>query len=248
MPVPLIVIGGVILFFLLLLSVRIRVSIVLKDRVCLTLYLLCFKIRIFPREKKVRWRRFSQKKADELAAKKAKKEALKAAKKAAKRAKKEKEKHLFAEGKKEKATLLEKIILVRGLAAALIRKTNKKLRLVAARLHIRVATGDAAKTAVLYGAVCGALAHLLAGLDRVTKLEAAEPDVSVTADYLSEKSAADVQLDFMVRVFGATVILISVALAYLRTKQQLKIRKKQKQKAAARAERDKNAQKGTRHG
>ena len=248
MPIPLIVIGGVLLFFLLLFALRIRISIVLHDHVRVTLRILCLRIRVFPREKKVKWRRFSQKKAEKLAAKKAKKEALRAARKAAKKAKKEKNKHLFAEGKKEKMTLVEKLILVRGLAAALIRKTRRKLRLHAARLHVRVATGDAAKTAVLYGVVCQTLSYLLAGLDRVTRLKAAEPDVSVTADYLAEKPSADIKLDFSLRIWGALVILLSAALAYLRTKQEIKLRKKQKEKAARKAERAKAAQKGNRHG
>lgn len=248
MPIPLIVIGGVLLFFLLLFALRIRVIIVLRDHVGVTLRILCLRIRIFPRDKKVKWKHFSQKKAEKLAAKKAQKEAQRAAKKAAKKAKKEKNKHLFAEGKKEKMTLTEKLILVRGLTAAVIRKTGRKLRLHAARLHVRVATGDAAKTAVLYGAVCQTLSYLLAGLDRVTRLKAAEPDVSVTADYLAEKPSADIKLEFSIRVWGAVAILLSAALAFLRTKQEIKTRKKQKQRAAHRAERARTAQKGNRHG
>ena len=141
-------------------------------------------------------------------------------------------------------------MLVRGIASALIRKTQKKLRLVAARLHINVATGDAAKTAVLYGLVCQSLAYLLAALDRVTKLRAAEPDVAVTADYLAEKPSVDVKLVFSVRVAGVISLLISTALSYLRQRQQIKStrKKKQKQKTAAKAERATVAQTGTHHG
>lgn len=248
MPIPLIVIGGVLLFFLLLLALRIRISVVLQDQVSVTLGIPCLRIRIFPRKNKVKWKHFSQKKAERLAAKKAKKNALKAAKKAAKKAKKEQKKHLFAEGKQEKMTLTEKLILVRGLTAAVIRKTNRKLRLHAARLHIRVATGDAAKTAVLYGAVCQTLSYLLAALDRVTRLKATEPDVSVTADYLADKPSADIKLEFSIRLWNVITILLSATLAYLRAKQELKTRKKQKQKTARRAERAKSAQKGYRHG
>ena len=133
---------------------------------------------------------------------------------------------------------------MRALAAALVRKTGKHLRLRAARLHLRVATGDAAKTAILYGAVCQTLSYLLALLDHVTRLKAAEPDVAVTADYLSEKSEADVHLIFSLRLIGALAILFSIAFAFLRTKSEQNAARKQKEKSAAKAARAK-AQKGT---
>ena len=141
----------------------------------------------------------------------------------------------------------EKIALVRALAAVLVRKTGKHLRLQAAALHIRVATGDAARTAILYGAVCQSLAYLLALLDRVTRLRATEPDVSVESDYLSEKSSADVHLVFSIRIIGALAILFPVAFAFLRTKGEQSAARKQKEKKAARAARAK-AQKGANHG
>ena len=216
MPTPLIVIGAICLFFALLLSLRLRVTVALRDEVTLTLSVLFLRIRLFPRKKKkLRWRNYSPRRAEKIAARKAKK----AAKKAAKKEKKKQEKHAIAEKKpKEKATLTEKLMLVRALAAAVFRKTGKHLKLKAARLHIRVATGDAATTAILYGAVSGVLSSLLALLDRVTALRAKPPQVAVYADYLAEKPSADVKLVFSLRVWGALAILFSAALAYLRTK------------------------------
>ncbi|MBQ8356444.1 MAG: DUF2953 domain-containing protein [Clostridia bacterium] len=246
MPIPLIVIGGCILFLILLLSLRVRFCIVLRDEVELSLGILCFKIHLFPRKKKIKWKHYSPEKAARIEAKKAKKAAKKEAKRAEKKAKKQKEKQLPPE-KKKKSTLADKLRLVRVLAAALIKKTNKHLRLHAARLHLRVATGDAAKTAVLYGVVCQSLSYLLALLDKVTKLKAAEPDVSVYADYLSEKSSADVRLIFSVRLGGVFAIAFSVAFAFIGAKFQQKNKKKPNEKSAASAARAK-AQKGHRHG
>lgn len=252
MPIPLIVIGGVLVFFLCLLTLRVRVSIVLGDEVSLSLKILCFKIRLFPRNKKVKWKHYTPERAAKIAAQKARKQALKEAKRAAKKAKKKAEKHLLAEkGEKKKTSLAEKIRLVRVLAAALIRKTNKHLRLKAARLHLRVATGDAASTAILYGAVCQSLAYLLALLDRVTKLKAAEPDVSVTADYLSEKSSADVKLIFSLSLWGAFATVFSIAFAFIHTKLHQKSQKKKKdnqKKSAASAACVRSTQKGAHHG
>lgn len=227
MPTPLIVIGAILLFFALLLLLRIRISIILRDEVVLSLSILCFRVRLFPRKKKkIKWRRYSPKRAARIAAKKEKK----AARKAAKKAKKATAKHIATtERPQEKMTLAEKLVLVRALAATLFRKTGKHLKLRAARLHIRVATGDAASTAILYGAVSGVLASLLALLSRITALRAREPQVAVIADYLSEKPSADVKLIFSIRVWGALATLLAVAISYLRAKVAQKNARKRKQ-------------------
>ena len=224
MPVPLIVIGAILLFFALLLCLRVRFIITLRESVSLTLCVLFLRIRLFPKKKKkLKWRNYSPRRAQKTAARRARKEARRAAKKA----KKKQEKHLLAEKEPHKAaTLTEKLVLVRALAATLFRKTGRHLKLTAARLHIRVATGDAASTAILYGAVSGVLASLLALLDRITALRAAPPQVSVTADYLAEKPSADVRLVLSMRVWGALATLFSVAISYLRTKSAQKAAKK----------------------
>ena len=251
MPTPLIVIGAVLLFFVLLFSLRIRITVAYREEVSLTLGFLCFRLRLLPRKKGVKWRRYSPKKAERIARKKQEKEARKAAKKekkkAAKKAKKAAEKALPPEKKKRKATVAENIGLVRALVAALFRKTRKHLRLHAARLHLRVATGDAATTAVLYGVVCQSLSYLLALLDRITKLKAAPPSVSVCADYLAEKTHADIQITLSLRLWGALAAACSVAFAFIKTKQDQKHTRKIKGKSTAKAARAK-AQKGTHHG
>ena len=158
----------------------------------------------------------------------AKKQARKAAKKATKKKKRQSQHKGGEQGSAPKRTLREKIRLVRALAAVLIRSTHKHLRLHAARLHVRVATGDAATTAVTYGAVSASLAYLLAGLDKVTRLKAQPPDVAVTADFLGERSLADIKIVFSLRVWGAIVTGISLCISYLRNKRGLKLARRAK--------------------
>ncbi|MBE6703107.1 MAG: DUF2953 domain-containing protein [Ruminococcaceae bacterium] len=254
MNIPLIVIGVILLLFLLLLTLRIKITVAFKEDVSLTAGMLGLKIRLFPRKKKVKWRNYSPKKAAKIAARQAQKAEKKAAKKAAKKAKRDAEKALPPEQRKKKATLPEKVRLVRALVAAVFRKTGKHLHLRTARLHIRVASTDAAKTAILYGLVCQSLSYLLAILDRMTKLSSNNSDVTVTADYLSEKSSAEVKLVFSLRLFGALMIGIGAALAFLRDKFERKNKNKSnnsntnKKKSAPKAARTVATQKGNRHG
>ena len=191
-PTPLLIIGAILLFLLILLFLPVRLTVSYRERVALHLGVLFLSFRLYPRRKK-------PKKQPRIAKKH---------KKAPKRAKKSQKAAAAAEPK-PKPTLEENLQLVRTLSAAVLRKTGKHLRLRTARLHVSVATDDAAKTAVLYGAVSGAVALLLEGLSHVTRLRSAKESVLVRADYLSERSAADVRLVFSLNLYGALCIAVS---------------------------------------
>lgn len=209
MPIPLIILCALLLLFILLLFLRVRLTVTYKETVCAELQVLFLRIRLFPRRKKLKLRKYSKKRLARAEQKK-----LAAAQKKAKKKARREAQH--KKTPKKKRTLQENIRLVRALSAALIRRTHKHLRLHAARLHVRVATGDAATTAVLYGSVSGSLSLLLAGLDRVTRLKAVTPDVSVAPDFLAERSVADIKLVFSLRVWGAIATALSVGIAFLR--------------------------------
>ncbi len=224
MPVALFVLAGIFVFFLLLLSLRIKLIFTVREEMRVTLALLCFRFSLFPRKITPR-----------KALRKYRKERRKSAKKEKKKAPtghavgKEK----TAE-KSEKASLLEKIAGLRAVLALLVRKTGKHLHLRTAKLHIAVATGDAASTAILCGAVSQSVAYILALLDRVTNLHTKPREVSVFPDYLSDKSRVDIRFVFSLRVAGAFALLFSFVLAYLRTKAQNKRKTRRSQKAAER--------------
>ncbi len=229
MPVWLIVLLALVAFFVLLFLLRVRVVLTADDaKVRLTLRVLCFTFSLYP-GKRVDPRKYSPERVKKREAKKAKKAARKAAKAAKKVAKKAaKQKKPAATTKKApKAneapmTLTEKLTLVRKLLVALLRATGKHLYLRAARLHIRVATGDAATTAVTYGAVSGGVALILTVLGKFTVLHAAPPDVAVIADYLGEKPHIDARVVFSMRVGGAVCVLFSVAFAFLKARRAQK--------------------------
>ena len=216
MPIPVIVLLSILLFVLLLLTLPVRFVVLYRETVTLKLRILCFSFSLFPKAKKVRLRRYTakgSKKREARAARKAKKRRARALKRAAKHKRAQK-------GAKppKKRTLKENLVLVRTLSSALIRKTHRHLHLSAARLHIRVATGDAATTAILYGTVSASLSYLLAVLDRTVDLRSKPHDVSVFADYLSERSSADVKLVFSMNAAGALALLFSAVLTLLRSK------------------------------
>ena len=198
MPTALIVVLSALAFLLLLLLFRVRLVFTCREEVRVTAWVLCFPIVLYPRRKKPKRPKEKEEKKE---------------KKRRKSKKKRKE-----DSRKPKKSLPEKIRLVRALLAALLRRTRRYLHLRAVRAHISVATGDAASTAVLYGAVSAALSGLLALLDRAFNLKAPPGDVAVFPDFTGEKTKADLKIVLSLRVFGALAILFSVAIAYVKVK------------------------------
>lgn len=198
MPTALIVVLSALAFLLLLLLFRVRLVFTCREEVRATAWVLCFPIVLYPRRKKPKPPKEKEEKKE---------------KKRRKSKKKRKE-----DSRKPKKSLPEKIRLVRALLAALLRRTRRYLHLRAVRAHISVATGDAASTAVLYGAVSAALSGLLALLDRAFNLKAPPGDVAVFPDFTGEKTKADLKIVLSLSVFGALAILFSVAIAYVKVK------------------------------
>ncbi len=220
MPTAWIVILCVTAGIALLLFFRVHLTVTWKTRVRVTVRYLFILFPVFP--KKVRWRRYTAKRAE-----KERRKAVKQKEKAAAHAAEHKKESKDGKEPKKPYTFRENLQLVRALAAALVRRTGKHLRLHAARVHLYVATGDAATTAVAYGAVSASLAYLVAALERVMKVRARRGNVRVVADYLSETPRADVKLHFSVPLGSALALAISLALTYLK--------KRRAQRAARRA-------------
>ena len=140
----------------------------------------------------------AKKKAIKKTEKKKKKEEAKAKKKADK-----------AAGKaKPKKPIGDVIEMIKDLVAVAVGRFAKHLRIRIARLHIGVATGDAASTAILYGAIAPSVACIAALLDSTSTLRhPARADVDIHADYLSEKMQIDVEIGFSICVWQVFDIL-----------------------------------------
>ena len=143
----------------------------------------------------------SDKKADKKSDKKDKKK-----KKDAAKAKKKADK---AAGKaKPKKPLSDTIDMIRDLVAVAVLRFAKHLRIRVARLHIAVGTGDAASTAILYGAIAPTVACIAAYLDSTSTLRhPTKTDVDIHADYLSEKMQIDIKIGFSICVWQLFDIL-----------------------------------------
>lgn len=212
------IIGGIVLFFVLLLSLKFTVTVAYRDEVSLWVKVLFIKIPILPaKEKKPGPHAMSAKKAKKLRERLRQKQLKKAEAKRQKEEKKKAEKATAKEKpKKSVSDILDMISLIRKLLAKVIGKFWRHLRIDVARLKIGVATGDAAATAMAYGAITGAINTLFPLLEKVKNFDLPrDGDIEVTADFLGESIEADVELSFSLRVWHVFDVAFGALFTFL---------------------------------
>lgn len=192
-------------FVLLLLPVRTRVRFdgVLQVWVGLG----PVSLRVFPMKKKPKSEKEKAQAAEKKAAKKAKKEAKKVSKS-------QKEKP------KQKLTL-EIICDYIRLGVEALGMMRRRLVLTNVTCHLKVASKDAAGTALLYGRIAAAVSALYPVLQRNLRMK--KTDIAVDADF--ERENMEILADVTLAVCPLRMLIAGIILLF----QLLKIRKKTKQ-------------------
>lgn len=199
------IIGMILLFFALLLSLKATVTVEYNGEVALFVRVLFVRLRLFPKKEKKHPHSMSERKARRIKASLEKKKAKKQAKKEKKKAEKKEKEAIKKQGKKQKRSVSE-ILDIISLVAALVGTVTKKffghLKIKLARIHLTVGTGDAAATAIAYGAITQAvnvLFPLIEDIPTVTLPKA--KDISVNADFTAEECEIDLKICFSLRVW-----------------------------------------------
>lgn len=190
---------GILIFLSLLSMLSAHIVLEYREDVTLTLSVLFFKYSLVP----------------------AKKKKTRISKKKGKQKKKQKPKEAPQKERATKKGVLERLGFLRELLTAMLEKTLGHLKIRTARIRIRVATGDAASTAILFGAVNGGVALLLETLDQFGKLKVTRRDeIEVIPDYLATETTVDIRLLFSLRMWQILDILWKAFLAYIKIKKQ----------------------------
>ena len=215
------IIAAVIAVAAALLCMRIKVTVTYDGTLRVRAGALFFSFPVFPRREKPP----NPKKFTPAAVAKRKKKEKKAAQKKAKKRKNkqtEKARAADADGKKKKPSARELSALIR-FWARVFRITAEKffryLHVDVFRFRIGVATGDAAGTAVAYGAVCAAADILFGLFDRCRRFRfrrGVRPEIY--ADFLNSETTAYLRVTFSLRPWQIIAVAVSGALAYLRGK------------------------------
>lgn len=191
---------GIFLFFAFLFTVPLHVIITANDDVSVMARVLCFRYSLFPVVKRRKKRSKSNKKAASSTQKRGKK---------AKKPKK----------KRTKQELWHLIRLLFKIVTAVLKKLPRSVRIRLETFEITVATGDAAKTAVLYGAVSGLAWNLFDILKNNIDFKVRKrASVGVEADFLGEKSRANIKIDLSTTLGKVFVLLMTAGMAFVKNK------------------------------
>lgn len=119
-----------------------------------------------------------------------------------------------AKGEKKPGLVGDLEFILRQIGAILSRG-YKHVRIEVERLIVRVGGEDAAKTAILFGAVNEAATALLAYLDEAGKWKRTRRTrISVVPDYVSEKSFINAKIILTLRLWQAADVLLGTSLVY----------------------------------
>lgn len=223
----LIVILSIALLIALLLSTKVLLHIRYEESLTVYLRVLFVKIRLYPskKEKKKHPHSMSKRKAQKIKDSLQKKPKEEPKKRKSKKKEKEKE-------PKEAPDLISIISIITSFVKSFLRLFAGSVRIRSSRLHIVVATEDAADTAIAYGALTQAINLLFPMLDGIKTFKHLPrgKELSVQADFLSDTSKIDADVELYIRVGSA---LKAVCLAAIRAfkkavKRQLRQLERQK--------------------
>ncbi len=240
--------GIAIALVLIVLFLRISVNIICEykdNKPCVAVKVLGIKYVIVPsRQKKSKYKRLSassyrkklekMKKREEL--KRIKKEKQAQKKRLANQQKKQqraKEKELMTKEQKtqKRQDLVNSLRFFAGIGVRLLKRFGKRLKIKSARMHIVVASPDAATTAVMYGAITQAASFLYALLEKVANFSYDKNEFSISADFCSESLRADVCLIFKIRIWHVFALALGFAFNFVMHLIKGKFEKKQNTKS-----------------
>ena len=213
---------GIVAFFAFLLSLKANVRLEFNEELILSVSVLGIKIKILPGKepKPINYKDYTYDKHQKrllqkklAAQKKAEKKKVKAEAKKKKKAerKAETKEQKKARRNQPKRSISDWINIAVGVLAVFFEKFTRHFHIKVARLKVKVATGDAASTAIMYGVTIQSVAYVIELLQRITNVDGLEKaDISVEPDYLSEKTSLDLCFVFSLRVWHLFDILFGI--------------------------------------
>ncbi len=179
---------GIVLLICLILSLRINLHIIYENEPKVYLRILFIKLEILPNTSKIFGFNKQQEKKKDLPT------------------------HVLKDIKDADSTspsIIDKLDSIRNILLILAESFKKHLHVRLSKIHIRVATSDAAKTAILYGAVSTAVACIIDIVDDIANLKTLkESSVSVEPDFLSEKTDIKLNIILYMSVIGTIKVLL----------------------------------------
>ncbi len=115
--------------------------------------------------------------------------------------------------------LKENLDMILHLLKKLYQQTKGKVNIRVRKMHIRVGTEDAAKTAILYGVILQSASYLLNFIEtHFTHIKRCKGDMQITADYLSGQCSADIDITCSLKIRRIIRMALVMLSAYTKEK------------------------------
>ena len=204
---------GIFAFFFFIFIIPIHVTVGLADHVSVMVRILFLKISILPKKKKKKTKIKDEKKKEKKPKDKKKKK-----KKPEDEDKKKKKADDHHQKKKHVSDIVALVRMLLNVLSALLRKLGQNFKIRVYAYEICVASDDAAKTAVMYGAVKTLSETIFLRLeDSINFKIVKKAPVGVYVDFLEEKFKANVKIDFSISIAGVFGILFAAIFEFIRS-------------------------------
>lgn len=112
---------------------------------------------------------------------------------------------------KKKTDVISKLYEYRTVVIEIIKEFSKKLHFRFVNINIKVATDDAAKTAIVYSLATQGVSYLLSFLDSFSNVDITnKSSINIYTDFLSDESELNGSVHLYSRVFHSIPILIKI--------------------------------------
>lgn len=210
---------GIFAFFFLIFIIPIHVIVGLTDNVSVMVRVLFLKIPILPKKKKKKSKDKDKKKKKPKEKKKKKEEDKD--KKDKKKDKKKKKKKL------EVSDIVGLVQVLLDTVVALFKRLGRNFKIRVYAYEICVASEEAAKTAVMYGAVKTLSETIFLRLEDSINFKIVKgAPMGVYADFLEEKFKANVKIDFSISIAGVFGVLFAAIFKFIGSFIKMLVKKK----------------------
>lgn len=223
---------GIIALIAIILMLRGIVTIEYRDTLKVTLRVLFIKIKILPKkEKHPRVHSMSKRRSERIARRLEKKKEKKKEKRLEKkRAKEEKKKNA---PKKKLPEMLKDISEITELVLLAVKKFFGHLKIRVIRFNVKIASDDAATTAIAYGAVNQIVATIYPFVEGSKNIKTPnKKNFNIYTDFLSDTPEADVKIKLSIRVWQ--IVDVAIAAIVKMVKNKLKKQKMSENKTTKR--------------
>ena len=193
---------------ILLLFVRVRFCILCGSEFSACVRVLFLRFPIYPKKKKIKLRDFTPKSISKRISKNRK------------ILEKEEQKTARKEKKPKPSRSMEDVMGIirttRQILSAVVGRFARYLRVDVSRFYLRVAAGDAAKTAIMYGVAVQGVQYVITILEQVGNLKTKDNmSIRVECDYLADAPTLEADMALSLRGWHVLSLLIRSAAAYL---------------------------------